>query len=330
MTAAVAVDRPIWLKCERTAAALDRLDEALERLAPTAAPELREVVWHLLRRPGKRIRPALALLAASWGEWDETALLNAAAAVEALHVGSLCHDDVIDRAETRRGAASVNERWGDEAAEVAGTYLFARAVASLSALGEVPGMLGSRAALDACAGEVHEAESAYDLDLDPQRHLEILTQKTATLFELPCRLGAEISGAAPEVAGSLASYGRYVGVAFQIADDALDLIGNPDDLGKGTGVDLREGIYTLPVLLTLRAPGPAVAELRSRLEQRALSDDDVAFAIATVRRGNAIHASMNLAQDLARRAAQALAGLQDGPARASLTSLAAGAAMRTS
>ncbi|HEX8647410.1 MAG TPA: polyprenyl synthetase family protein [Thermoleophilaceae bacterium] len=320
---------PTWLKCERTAAALERLDEGLERLASTAAPELREVVWHLLGRPGKRIRPALVLLAASWGEWVEEQLLDAAAAVEAMHVGSLCHDDVIDRAESRRAVATVNARWGDEAAEVAGTYLFARAVGSLSVLGEQPGALGSRAALDACAGEVHEAESAYDLDLDPQRHLEILTQKTATLFELPCRLGAEISGAAPEVAGSLASYGRYVGVAFQLADDALDLMGDAETLGKGTRVDVREGVYTLPVLLTLRTEGEAARDLRERLERRALTDEDVDFVVETVRSGNAIHATMNLAHDLGRRAVQALAGLDEGPARTSLANLAAGAAMRS-
>lgn len=319
-----------WLTSERTVAALGRLDAALDELTGPASPELRTVAAHLLRRRSKRIRPALLLLCAEWGDWDEQALIAAAAAVEALHVATLYHDDVVDRGDVRRGTATVNRMWGTATAEVAGTYLLVRATESLTALGELPAALVCHTALQTCTGEVHEAENAYNVDLTPARYFEIVAQKTATLFELPCRLGARLSGADPSYDEPLAAYGRNLGVAFQIVDDALDFTGSPADLGKAVGSDLRQGVYTLPVLIGLQSRPDVATEIRSRLALRSLDDADVeAVGTAVVQSGAAMQA-LNTAHTYARGAMSSLDALPDGPARESLARLAEHTIFRTS
>lgn len=311
-----------WLECEQTRALLGRLDGVLEQAAAAEDLLLRVMALHLVSRGGKRLRPALLLLAASYGDCDRDRLLRAAAALELVHIASLYHDDVMDRAPTRRHVASANATWGNELAALTGTYLFARASGLLASLGNVPNHLASTAMLELCTGQLQEVEHAYDLDLTEEEHLEILARKTATLFELPCRLGARLGGLPERHAAALAAYGRHLGLAFQLTDDALDLPERGGQSGKATGTDVREGIYSLAVLYALRQEGPVAARLRVLLGEARLAEQDVAAVHGLVRESGAVAAALDVARTHTRQARGALRVLPEGPARRSLSRLA--------
>lgn len=310
-----------WLVCDRTRSALEDLDPVLREAVTADDLQLRVMALHVVERGGKRLRPALLLLSASLGSAEPGRLLRAAAALELTHVASLYHDDVMDRAALRRSGPTTNARWGDAMAAFAGTYLFARASELWASLGAAPNELASRGAVDLCAGQLHELENAYDLDLSEEAHLRILEQKTATLFELPCRVGAELGDLPSALAEALASFGRDVGLAFQLADDALDLTGDARRIGKPTGNDLREGIYSLPVL---RALGDVDVgdRLRELLARTRLTKDDLGEARRLVRESGAVDDALDLAGRHARRAKASIEVLPPGAAKDSLRRLA--------
>ncbi len=318
-----------WLVCERTAAALERLEEVLRGAARAEDLQLRVIALELVERGGKRLRPALLLLSAMQGDFREAVLLPAAAALEMVHVASLYHDDVMDRAPLRRRGASVNARWGNTLASLGGTYLFARASALLASLGETANRLASQAFVELCAGQLQEIENAYNLELSEDEHLEILTRKTGTLFALPCRLGAHLSAAPLPVADVLADYGRHLGLAFQLADDALDIVGRPGQTGKAAGTDLREGVYGLSVLRALRRTDGVGERMRQLLGQVSLAEEDVQEVLALVRASGGVDAAIETAREHAVRAGAALTTLPEGPGRRSLERLAEYAVARS-
>jgi geranylgeranyl pyrophosphate synthase len=292
--------------------------------------QLRVMALELVARGGKRLRPALLLLTATVGNArDMDRLLPAAAALELIHVASLYHDDVMDRAPLRRGSPSVNARWGNTMATLAGTYLFARACAVLSMLGPEANRIVAEATAELCAGQVRELENAYNVQMEEALHFDILAKKTATLFELPCRLGALLSGADEEHLQAAAEYGRSLGVAFQLTDDALDLTGEVDETGKATGTDVREGIYSLAVLRTLRRNDAVAAELRLVLSRACLSNTEVLKARRLVRDTGAVSEALDEARAYAARALAAARELPVGPARMSLIQLASYAVERS-
>ena len=310
-----------WLRCGLTRSALGELDAVLEGSVNADDVQLRVMARHVIARGGKRLRPALLILSGTFGTPDRMKLLRAAAALELTHVASLYHDDVMDRALVRRSGASTNARWGNPQAAFAGTYLFARASHLWASLGSSPNLLASRAAVDLCAGQLHEVERAYDLGTQEPDHLRILEQKTATLFELPCRIGALLADAPDPCADALASYGHALGLAFQLADDALDLTGDTAQIGKAAGNDLREGVYSLAVLRALGSQ--EVGErLRELLAQVSLDDGDVRDAVHLVRESRAIPGVLGLARSYAVEAREAIASLPVGPALHSLNRLA--------
>lgn len=311
-----------WLVCPTVRAALADLDVVLKRAIVATDAQLREMVLQLIRRGGKRLRPALLLVAAELGSHEDPRLLQAAAAVELLHNATLYHDDVMDRAPSRRGAASVNVLWGNELATLAGTYLFGRACALLSELGDVPNQCFSQASVDLCTGQLLEMENAFNLSLTEDEHLGILIRKTATLFVLPCRLGSYLGGLSPIDDAALVDYGRHLGLAFQLADDALDLAGEASQMGKATGTDLREGVYSLPVLRVLCQETPAGKELNALLRQACLSSEDMQRALDLIRRSEAVAETLTLARAHAEQAQESLDGLPHGSARQSLMRLA--------
>jgi geranylgeranyl pyrophosphate synthase len=311
-----------WLMCQRTRSTLTQLKGVLEEAVGTSDPQLRKMTLHLIARGGKRLRPALLLLAAGFGDFDDQCCLKAAAAMEFIHVASLYHDDIMDRAPARRGGASANLRWGNTLAALTGTYLFARASALLAPLGDIANHLASQAAVDLCTGQLKEIENAYNLELTEAEYLDILTRKTATLFELPCQLGAYLGGVSLSYADAFAVYGRHLGLAFQLADDALDLAGQAGRLGKATGTDLREGIYGLPVLRALQQDGMVAERLQALLAQARLTEEDVSEALRLVRESGAVADALEVARERARQAQAALGVLPDSLARLSLSHLA--------
>jgi heptaprenyl diphosphate synthase len=303
------------------------LEAELRNAADSSDSFAAEVAVHLIAVGGKRLRPALVFLTGQFGSADSRKLTRAAVATELLHVASLYHDDVMDRAATRRGVSSANSRWGNLLAASGGTLLFARAIRLLASLGEDVNRLGSTAAVRLCTGQLQEVENAYNVDIDEEDHLAILRKKTATLFELPCKLGALLASAPEETVRVLTQYAGALGLAFQLADDALDLSGDERVLGKPTWKDIREGVYSFPIICALRCNGKG--DLRNTLRKARLNDTDVRQVIDAVRESGAIETARARARQLAREAQQSLAAMEDTPVRQSLYRLADFAAARS-
>ncbi len=243
---------------------LVRLEPQLSAAVSSGDEFLDQVTTHLIAAGGKRLRPSLALASATSGTrpagMDD---ISGAVAVELVHLASLYHDDVIDEATMRRNTQTVNARFGNLVAIVAGDFLLARSAAIAAALGtEIAGLLAETLGR-LCQGQVTEVRSAFSLARTDEDYFTSIAGKTAALMSTSCRIGALTGGLARLEVEALTTFGRCFGMVFQLRDDILDLIGTEEELGKLAGQDLAEGIYTLPVLLALRDPeaGPELAPL---------------------------------------------------------------------
>lgn len=242
--------RPDWLDDD-----LARVEGLLGRTAGASRTTIvAEAATHLLKAGGKRMRPALVLATARAGRSGGRATDLAAAALELVHLATLYHDDVIDETETRRGAPTAHSKWGTDVAVLAGDYLFARGCElGADAGGEVPGIL-SRAIADVCEGQLAEMETV-GRPRDRAEYLSTVMGKTGSLFRAACDLGCATAGITGDLRVALVAYGTNLGIAFQLVDDILDLVGDAEVTGKQPGTDLREGVYTLPVILGIeRSP----------------------------------------------------------------------------
>ncbi len=252
---------------------------------------IQEVVDRAARLRGKRLRPALLLLSAraSGRIGPEHAVL--AAVVEMIHVATLIHDDVLDDSELRRHAATVNAEWGNETAVLLGDYLFTHAFHLAASLESTHACrLIGRATNRVCEGEMLQVHHRGNLDLHEAAYLGIIRGKTAELTAVSCRLGALYAGAAPEIVDALDRYGSDLGVAFQIADDVMDLLGEEKISGKTLGTDLSKQKLTLPMIRLLATAPPATAaalrghlrqndmEARAALRRRLENSDALAYA----------------------------------------------------
>ncbi|HUY67571.1 MAG TPA: polyprenyl synthetase family protein [Acidimicrobiales bacterium] len=253
---------------------LPALEDQLRRLEPllvesvvTGDDFLDEVTTHLLAAGGKRLRPVLALATATFGAGAASRDdLLGAAAVELVHLASLYHDDVMDEATVRRNVESVNARFGNLVAIVAGDFLLARSAEIAAGLGtEIAALLAATLG-ELCQGQVAEVHAAYQLGRSQDDYSRAIAGKTASLMSTSCRIGALTGGLPRPQVDAFTTFGRCFGMVFQVRDDILDVVGSEAELGKPAGQDLAEGIYTLPVLLALADPvvGP---ELRPLLGQ---------------------------------------------------------------
>ena len=249
---------------------------------------------HVLAGRGKRLRPLLCISAAACSGPPGPAALDVACAVEMVHTASLIHDDIIDRAGVRRGMPSVNRIWGNHAAVLAGDLILARALeiliphASTGVLNMV-----SQAVVDMCSSEIEQGRACFDTSVSEQLYLARIGGKTASLLKAACAGGALVSGASGTLLERLSQFGYCLGLAFQISDDILDFVGDPDDLGKPVCSDLRQGIITLPPIYLLAHPdrGPY---LRESIEKRLVSR-----RLARIRRDLEVTGSLARAVDKA-------------------------------
>lgn len=263
---------------------------------------------YILATDGKRLRPNIVLEAARQGPEPEGPVVSeAAGAVELLHLGSLAHDDVIDGASRRRGHETVRLRFGDPAAVLSGGWLFAHAVRLAARSGDAAVALLAESACRMCDGQALEIADAFRVDRSPARYFAAIEGKTAALFALAAQLGAHAAGASEDVVARLGSYGRELGVAFQLADDLLDLLPSAEASGKEPGTDLRRGIYTLPVLCALeespdlgeRLGGRLVGdELREVLAQVHVSGGPGTVAVECAKHARAAEAALNGLHDV--------------------------------
>ena len=246
---------------------LRRTEDELRKVIESDDPFLTEVARHLIDAGGKRVRPALAITASLVLDEDPDvarwAVIRGGVAVELVHQGSLYHDDVMDDAETRRTVQSVNARWGNLEAILAGDYLLARASEIAADLGtEVAGLLAATIAA-LCEGQVREVRHAFDVDRSEEAYLASISGKTASLLATAARIGAIVADHSRDVVDAVTDFGHNYGMAFQVVDDLLDVTATDEELGKPSGNDLMEGTYTLPVIRALA--GPAGDDLRSLL-----------------------------------------------------------------
>lgn len=246
---------------------LEEVERVLRRTLEDARPGVDRLLAHLAHYKGKRLRPALLLLTAQACDKVAPAHHLLAAVVEMIHTATLVHDDVLDSAAVRRHVPTVNSLWGNQASILLGDYLFTHAFHLSSTLDDVRAcrIIGESTNL-LCAGELQQICRRGDLDLCEDDYFEIIDAKTAELTACACKLGAMYAGMNDEVIGRLANFGRSLGVAFQIADDVLDLIGEETLAGKSLGTDLEQKKLTLPIIHLLQtAPAEQAARVRSIL-----------------------------------------------------------------
>lgn len=312
------------------AALVDGLAEIERRLA--VAVERTSVLQdepsrHLLAAGGKRMRPALALLAAQLGSGTQEAVLEAAVGVELTHLASLYHDDVMDSAPTRRGAPSAHEVWGNSVAILTGDLLFARASQTVAGLGPEAVLIQAETFERLCVGQLHEILGPGPQDDPVQHHLGVLAGKTGSLIAASAHFGALLSGLQGEQLRAVVEYGERVGIAFQLADDVLDLTASADVLGKTPGTDLREGVPTMPILLLRqwKAEGRLdesglglVAALDGDLSDAAVLDG----VVVQLREHPVMEAAREMARSWSRDAVAQLEVLPNSPARAALQEFA--------
>ncbi len=293
---------------------LDRVEDLLAASAASADPYLTEICSHLVAAGGKRVRPGFCLAAAATslldGESSTDHAVTGATAVELVHLGSLYHDDVMDEAVVRRQVESVNARWGNIRAILAGDFLLARASELAASLGvEVAGLLAATIGR-LCEGQVLELKHSFDVERSEEQYLQAIAGKTASLLAASCRIGSIVTELPDDQRAALTDFGHSYGMAFQIVDDVLDLVSTEADLGKPTGHDLEEGVYTLPVILALlTGHGQDLRALLGGPLDTASRDK----AIDIVRDSVGIPESIRRAREYAATAASSLEVLPDSP-----------------
>jgi len=249
---------------------LAHVERVLARTLDSPRPHVAQLVEHLEHYRGKRLRPALLLLTARACGQVTAAHHTLGAVVEMIHTATLVHDDVLDSATLRRHQATVNAGWGNQASILLGDYLFTHAFHLASTLDDVRACrLIGKATNRVCEGELRQSTESGNLELSEDEYLDIVDGKTAELTSCCCRLGALYAGASLEVVESLARYGRCLGIAFQIADDLLDLVGEERSTGKSLGTDVEQQKLTLPLIWLLRGASAATAARVKKVLSRA-------------------------------------------------------------
>jgi heptaprenyl diphosphate synthase len=306
----------------------DRLREAVQqnyRLADDASR-------HLVEAGGKRARPMLTLLAAALGDGERPEVIEAAVVVELTHLATLYHDDVMDSAPVRRGAPAAHQVWGNTVAILTGDLLFARASVIVADLGPDAVRIQASTFERLCLGQMHETIGPAAEDDPVEHYLQVLGDKTGSLIATAGRFGAMFAGCSDAVVEVMVTYGERVGVAFQLADDVIDLSSAGADSGKTQGTDLREGVPTLPVLLVRRAAatGDEAAIAVVEMLDADLSDDDrLAEAVLALGNHPATAAARAEAVRWAQDAIDALEPLPESPAKEALRQYAEAVVDRT-
>jgi heptaprenyl diphosphate synthase len=279
-------------------------------------PFVSVLAQHLLRAGGKRLRVALTFLGAGFGDRDpshEADIRKLAAAIELTHVATLQHDDIIDEADTRHGVPAVNANWTNTLAVLSGDYLFAKSsMLAAEVGGEVPYVLAATIAA-LCEGQVKEIEAAYQTDRAPEAYLEVIEHKTARLFASAAYLGARVGGADMEIARKLEQYAISFGITFQLVDDLLDFLGDERKIGKPVGTDLKEGVYTLPLL-------HAMGE-RAELADLVKKEDEVPRLVEAMHEMGSFRYATSVTERYANDAIEIARSLDDFPEREALESL---------
>ncbi len=303
---------------------LVKVEERFREYLNSDVPLIRKVGEYVLASGGKRMRPMLLLLSARLSGYQGAQQVGLASVVEFIHTATLLHDDVVDGAVLRRGNASANSVWGNEASVLVGDFLFAKSFSIMVRDGNLRILeVLSDATTQMAEGEVLQLISTCDLDLTEERYIEVVRNKTAVLIDAACRCGGILGEVSPAREQALADFGMDLGVAFQFMDDALDYVADQSEFGKAKGHDLAEGKMTLPLIHTLRgctaAERQRVAEV---VEAEELAPEDLDFVVDLIDRYDGIGYTRRRAAELVERAKVQLSVFDAGPERAALAELA--------
>ncbi|MES2442066.1 MAG: polyprenyl synthetase family protein [Pseudomonadota bacterium] len=280
-------------------------------------PLIPELAGHLIAGGGKRMRPMLTLASARLLEYSGARHHRLAAAVEFIHTATLLHDDVVDNSDLRRGRRTANIIWGNPASVLVGDFLFSRAFELMVEDGslKVLKILSGTSAIIA-EGEVNQLTAVRRIDLSEERYLDIIGAKTAALFAAACRISAVVAERGEADEAALDAYGRNLGIAFQLVDDAIDYVSDASTMGKDAGDDFREGKMTLPVILAYARGNEAErAFWKAAVSGHRAGDEDFAEAIRLVRTTRAVDDTLARARHYGQRAIDALGGFASGAAK---------------
>ncbi len=276
-----------------------------------------ELAHHLIDSGGKRLRPMLALASSKLCGYAGTGHIRTAAAIEFMHTATLLHDDVVDESDTRRGCQTARILWGNQASVLVGDFLLGQAFRMLVDVGSLPVLkILSNAAAVIAEGEVMQLAAAKNTATTEDEYLSIINAKTAALFLAAAETGGAIASRPSEEQAALRSYGKNLGLAFQLVDDALDYSGDSARLGKSVGDDFREGKITLPVILSFRRGNEAERAFWNRtIVEGDIEDDDLQKAQSLMKKHKAIEATLERARSYGAIARDALAIFPDCPQR---------------
>ena len=312
----------------RLQAGLEQVEALIVERTRSEDDFITEANLHLARAGGKRFRPVLTMLVAELGEGIDDRVVAAAAGVELTHLASLYHDDVMDEADVRRGAPSANARYGNSTAILVGDLLFGTASDIVADLGPQAVKIQARTFVRLCSGQIRDERPCPDGTDPVEYHLGVLADKTGVLIATAARYGAMFAGCPQDVVAMATEYGERLGMAFQLADDLIDIGSEGEESGKTPGTDLREGKRTLPVLHALASTDRADDRLKELLTGDLDDDARLAEALTLLRGHRAMDEAREQTRAVARRAVEVLEPLPASEAKDALVALASGVVER--
>ena len=283
-------------------------------------PLVVETSRHLVEAGGKRLRPLLTLLSAQFGDSTNYDIIKAAVCCELTHLATLYHDDVMDDAALRRGVISANKKWDNAVAILTGDYLFSKVSDMLADIGPEAVKLQAKTFERLVIGQIKETQGKSEGLSQIDHYMKVVADKTGSLIATSARFGALLSGASMEVVETLTKFGEKIGVAFQVADDLLDIASNETASGKTPGTDLKEGVPTLVTLFVMADNDPADKVLIEKLS-KPISDQDLVGVIQELRNHKALKRVQEYLSNVAKEANQLLVDLPNGPAKSALENL---------
>ena len=301
-------------------AGLDKVEALLSSHIQGDYPLLIETSRHLVEAGGKRFRPLITLLASHFGKGQSDQVIAAAVVCELTHVATLYHDDVMDEAKLRRGVSSANSRWSNTVAILTGDYLFSKASDLLADLGPEAVRLQAKTFERLVIGQIQETQGAKSGDDALKHYLKVVSDKTGSLIATSARFGAMLSGADREIVETLTKFGEKIGIAFQLADDVIDISSDASQSGKVPGTDLKEGIPTLVTLQIISSNLEEDKELRQLL-QSPIPEVKIADVLIKLRQHRALRDAKSYLHNLSLEAKQLQQPLPAIPARSALESL---------
>jgi heptaprenyl diphosphate synthase len=299
---------------------LDKVEALLSSHIQGDYPLLIETSRHLVEAGGKRFRPLITLLASHFGKGQSDQVIAAAVVCELTHVATLYHDDVMDEAKLRRGVSSANSRWSNTVAILTGDYLFSKASDLLADLGPEAVRLQAKTFERLVIGQIQETQGAKSGDDALKHYLQVVSDKTGSLIATSARFGAMLSGADREIVETLTKFGEKIGIAFQLADDVIDISSDASQSGKVPGTDLKEGIPTLVTLQIISSNLEENKELKQLL-QSPIPEENIADVLIKLRQHRALKDAKSYLHNLSLEAKQLLEPLPAIPARSALESL---------